>query len=307
MDTTTGILAEFADSDYTGGVHHAYTEITGDIGRSGKGRKRPRTPTEAMTRVMRVAFAKIGSIAVLLRLPVCTINTAKDLMCEFRDVWVRVRANTSCSCLLHPPNAGQSGEQLDGINTGGAENDDTDGVASRARGVSARAMPHDDAAMCVVLHAACAADGKPVSYAELAERTKVSRSKIAAARRAMVSVHPTFDNVRTEASGLAMRYSVSFSLPFSEERRAGDIAAYLEKGAFEGRPANVIALAALYLVLKNQPSYALSRQVAIADRLGAACFVAKKTARAVVNQLEENPALLASVSALQYSSEESVH
>ena len=221
---------------------------------------------DAMVRVMRTAFATLADLCAALRLSARVLDAAKDAVCEFRDVWLRTRA------------AGAA--------------------------VAPRAMPHDEAALCVVLHAVCAADGAPLTYAELAARTHVARTRIAAARRAMLATHPALGrpprpvSAAAAAAALVARGAAPFALAPADVRRAETLAGRLAAGALEGRPAGVVAAAALYLALKHQPAYALARQNDVADRLAAACFISTKTARATVARLEESPALLARAAAL---------
>ena len=225
--------------------------------------RRGDTTRDAETRAMRTAFAKLGDLCATLRLSARVLDAAKDAVCELRAAWVRTRGRP-------------------------------------------RALPHDEAAMCVVLHAVCAADGCPLPYAELAARAQVPLKRIAAARRTIHAAHPALCRRAGDAGAgeggnapaLVRRCGAPFALAPAEMRRAEVLAGELARGDFAGRPPAVAALAALYLVLKRQPAYALARQGDVADRLAAACFVSTKTARATVARIEESPALLARAASL---------
>lgn len=258
LDAASGVLA-------AGGA-------SSDAGCGGGAARRTDRRRDAMARVMRTAFAKLGDLCAALRLSARVLDAAKDAVCEFRTAWLRTRGTGA------------------GAGTG---------AGTRAP----RAMPHDEAALCVLLHAVCAADGCPLTYAELAARTGVPRARIAAARRTVLAAHPALGRSSpvapsTAAAALVARAAGPFALAPAEQRRAEAVAARLAAGELAGRPAGVVALAALYVALKHQPAYALARQLDVADRLAAACFVSTKTARAAVARIEESPALLARTATL---------
>ena len=241
-----------------------------------KRRKKRATGEEKAALAMRKAFALIGSLCTALELPQCVVDTAKDTMCDFRRVWDHVHAASSHCGSSRPAPA---------------------------------LVPHDAAAVCVVVHAACAAAGLPLTFAELAKHAHVARTKIAAARRRMRAVHPHIDSAKVDAAGLTARAAARLALPYREQRRAQELASLLARTELEGRPPTVSALAALYLVAKHQKSFAYADRTQLANTLGNVCFLSTKTARSLVETIEASPSILVHgvLSAATFDKQQPVH
>ena len=289
FDESAGLLAVYADSDFSGGVHHAYVEVEDELGGHRKG---PKTQRMTMLRIMRSAFAKLTELAKKLGLRQRILESAKDMMCDFRDAWMRIKVEQSAVTSAADSSAATATSASTNANDGNGD-EDADAGGDDFKRLALGTMPHDTAAMCVILYAVCAAERQPISYAELSSRCGVSRQALNSARRAMTAIQPGLGSAHAEASGLVARHAESFAIPFSEVRIAQQIATQLEATVLEGRPANVIALGALYLVLKHQPAYALRHRNDVTDSLAQTFYINKKTARSLTARLEETPSLLA--------------